>query len=392
MTIKSRIFGILFALPFMLGFGAVGIFSLKQMAETLDNWRISRDYIAVPARILSAKLESTRNSKGRDIYRARIRYEYEINGQKYATDRVNIDEPDFDNLDDYHAKLVDRMSGAQAEEQTVTAWVSPRKPDVAVLDREIRWKRFVLMIPFGLVFTLVGVGALGVIIYFLRLPNEETATLDKRFTNDTKNGWRGKKEWRDGMVKSNSRFGVLRIWFLAVFWNGISLPMYFGFMLSDSNVPMWAKIVFALFPIIGIGLLWGALKHTAHQLRHGETSLVIKPFPAKLGENASIAIELINARAIGEVFTVTWRCNHVDTSGSSSSRSERWSQALSAQAIAHASASNPKAQAIVRATLQLPSDLPASESTKTSNHHEWVVVIESKAAGFSEQFTVPVQR
>jgi hypothetical protein len=64
-----------------------------------------------------------------------------------------------DNIGDWHQRWHARLSDARANEQPVAAWVDPRRPSQAVLERRVRWGLALFRVPFAVLFTAVGVGA-----------------------------------------------------------------------------------------------------------------------------------------------------------------------------------------------------------------------------------------
>jgi hypothetical protein len=166
---RERISAILFASIFALAFGAVGVFAIVNLTSTFSNWFTARDYQSVPARVLSAVLEESRGSKGTRVYRANVAFEYEIVGVRYVSDRLNLDDDvRFDNIGDYHRRIVDTLIAAKNQEAEIKVWVSPRKPGVAIYDRDIRWQGAALWIPFAIVFTMISLVASCFVWHLLR--------------------------------------------------------------------------------------------------------------------------------------------------------------------------------------------------------------------------------
>jgi hypothetical protein len=382
---KSRIAIIVFASIFMISFGGVGFWALSKMGQMLLQWQKANSYVPVDANIVDAELKVKRDSDS-TTYRVQARYEYEFQGKRYSSSRVGIADGS-DNFDRYQRDMANRLQRAKQNGATVRAWVDPNRPELALLDREMRWKQFVFMIPFGLVFTLVGVGAAYFVVRAIIGPGQKVLDLERRYAKDKSEWWRANKDWIDGHVKSSARAGMFGIGFFALFWNGVSLPIYFGALLPSQDTPLWAKVVFALFPIIGIALLWLVVKVAIQTLRYGETVLKMEPFPARLGEAVNVSMVARNTRAIGKAFDVKLICNYVDSSGSGTSRSEKWSTALRVVAT---TANSDAAHVQIRARIAIPADLPPSESPSKTYRHEWQVEIVSHEARFTETFVVPV--
>lgn len=161
MTWGARLALALFCSVFMLAFGGVGLgvgvwplLQTARMAWAMQGWQ------PVSAQVLGADLATSRGSKGSITYAARVRYAYRHAGQDHESTRIGLDPGEgYDNIGDWHHDWVARLTDARAREQPVAAWVNPRQPAQAVLERRPRWALLAFRLPFALVFTTVGVVA-----------------------------------------------------------------------------------------------------------------------------------------------------------------------------------------------------------------------------------------
>ena len=151
-------------------FGSTGwLFALKPLVTTLDNWNVARDYQAVEATLI----ERTGKDDGGTYnwYAAR----YNVAGKTYQTERLTVLEDEA--IDEPSNEVVLKsLAKAHNEQKTATIWVSPRRPDIAVVSRDFPvgslWQRAMQAIIFT-VFALGGafgaVGTLANLSYYRRM-------------------------------------------------------------------------------------------------------------------------------------------------------------------------------------------------------------------------------
>lgn len=164
----SRLAVMLFSLPFMLGFGAGGLFG--GVLPLLDTARMAwtvRDWQPVSAQVLETRLDTHRGSKGSITYAVFARYAYRVNGRDHEATRVGLSQWGSDNIGDWHERWHRLLEQARASEQPVGAWYDPQQPGRAVLDRRVRWGMVAFQLPFALLFTAVGIGA--AVVFFSAL-------------------------------------------------------------------------------------------------------------------------------------------------------------------------------------------------------------------------------
>ena len=151
----------LFSGLFMLGFGGVGVFfGVLPLVDTAWQMWTVRNWVPVSAQVLDVRLDQHRGSKGSVTFQLAARYGYRFDGRDHESTRVGLEtQMGADNIGDWHQRWHARLSDARASEQPVAAWVDPRRPDQAVLERRVRWGLLLFRLPFAVLFTAVGVGA-----------------------------------------------------------------------------------------------------------------------------------------------------------------------------------------------------------------------------------------
>ena len=243
--------GVTFAwLLLAIVFGVTGwFFAIKPLVTTLGNWNVARDYQPVEATIV----ERTGKDDGGTFnwYAAR----YDVAGKTYETERLTvledeaIDEP-------VNAVVLKALAKAHSEQKTASIWVSPRRPDVAVVSRDLPvgslWPRSAQAIIFT-VFALAGAfGALGALVNFSYYKRMHDAA---------------------------------GIWVFGALWCGFIFPIFT--MVSNQPTVEWvASVVVGLFALIGALFAYGAVAASLWGTRDPSTLPSLSSRKNKLDKSA----------------------------------------------------------------------------------------------------------
>lgn len=235
-AVKKRAGYFLGALGFLATFGAVGIFAGYLAISTVRDGLRARDWPQVPATIDS-------------VGEGAVSYTYEYKGAKYHGDRLgSFWLGGSSDTDDWDQRMAAKLEAAQSSRTPVVAFVNPDKPREAMLDHEIRWKLLLFCLPFALGFGGVGIGGFAVLL-------GKALGLDSVSTQP--------------MLKPKAR-EMLTQWFFGILWNAVAMPIAFLFIPQMYAQGEWFPIVFvAIFPLIGLLVLWGAIVTTWHVIRAG---------------------------------------------------------------------------------------------------------------------------
>lgn len=205
-------------------FGLCGwFFMLKPVATATGNWFTARDY--QPVQATAIKQTGTDSDGTFTWYSAR----YDVGGKTYETSRLSvlddeaIDEPT-------NAEVMKRLAQAQAANQPTGIWVSPRKPEIAVVSREFPMTtplvmRTLISVGFA-IFALAGVaGVIGALT---------------------------------GLGFYRSLFEAAPLWGFAAAWCGFIFPTLL-LITNDGNFEWVAALIVGLFALIGVGVMWAAI-------------------------------------------------------------------------------------------------------------------------------------
>jgi Protein of unknown function (DUF3592) len=229
--VKSKLGAALFCLLFAIPFGGVGVGASWVLGRMIYDGHRAEDWVRVKAIV-----DSFGNGS--------VVYHYAYGGKNYGGDRLGANPiGGTDNVDSWHEDMAAMLSEAQRDGKPITVWVNPDNPAESMVDRTIRWKLGVFIIPFALGFGGAGVGALVVFFRTLFRPAEDVKR-DPIGTPSTASG------------------GVFMIWVFAFFWNAISVPIAVLVVPEGIQSGEWAVLLVLIFPLIGLLLIWGAIAST----------------------------------------------------------------------------------------------------------------------------------
>lgn len=301
----------LFGLPFFIG-GLVAFYFLTwpvlYEGFTMQKWP------STSGTLLSAKLNSYRSDNSH-TYSTEARYKYYVNGLEYIGHRVWINDSS-DNVGDFQEKLGRRLERAHRNKRNVPVYYDPMNPHNAVLNRTIRWD----VIGLGSVFLVIFGGVGGGLIY---LGWRGKKTIDTPEAADKP--WLAEPDWHDNVIFSDARAGAWGMWFFAILWNLISAPsVVMGFPEVWRDEGYIALLIF-LFPLVGLWLLYLAIKQTLEWKRFGRTPLTLDPFPGSIGGDVGGEIITRIRYNSAQIYKVTLTCvySYVSGSGKNRTRKER---------------------------------------------------------------------
>jgi len=365
------IFGLLF---FLVGAG----FLFMSIIPTLyDGWRM-QSWSPVEAQLLNADL-ITNSSSDSTTYLAKARYRYKANGNDYVNDRVSISSS-ADNIGDFQKTLGRRLEHYYRNGKPVRIWFDPSSPGDSIVNRDIRWGLFGFKMIFVLVF-----GGIGFALTYFSLRGKKVNTAPEVADRP----WLKNTDWKDGRVYSSAKKGMITLWVFALFWNLISAPGVFQIM------DVWQKkgaiaLLILLFPLIGLGLLYWAVKLTLEWRKFGRSPLQMDPFPGSIGGDVAGSITLHIRYDPALVYEVTLSClySYVSGSGKNRSRHEKviWQDSGYARAVVD------MAGVKLDYRFQVPAGLKETDDQDASSYHLWRLNLhaEMKGTDLDRDFLLPV--
>lgn len=375
---KGKVFMLLFALPF---FG-VGVWMAYSIGNDLIDASAMKRWEPVQATLQRAGYER-HSGEDSDTYEAYADYTYEVNGQHHTGSRVAIS-GGADNIGDYQTELGNRLSQAMRRGDTVTVYVDPENPSIAVIDRSVRWG----MVGFKSIFVFVfgGVG-LGLIIFVLRAPKEKDLALPVY----RKKPWLANDRWQSALIKSSSKSSMYFSWGFAVLWNLISAPLPFllyNEVVEKGNTP---ALLGLLFPLVGFGLLTWAIRRTLEWRRFGAAPVELDPFPGSIGGHVGGTIDINLPFDANARFTLTLTNLRSYVSGSGKNRSRKESAEWQDTQVAHV-ASGPRGSRL-GFRFEVPDGLSESAAVQSGNtYYLWRLSVSADLPGadFDRDYEIPV--
>ena len=158
-TFGQRLGVSLACLLFAAGFGAGGLVGIGALAHHVHGWYTTRSWQPIMVEVTKAELHSSRGRKS-TTYRVAAQYRYEVGGKTYTGKRVGYGDEAADNIGEWHEDRFAELDDARKSGQPLLAWHDPKNPAEAVLDRNLRWGMVLFLLPFAVLFSAVGLGAL----------------------------------------------------------------------------------------------------------------------------------------------------------------------------------------------------------------------------------------
>jgi hypothetical protein len=364
---KSRIFMVLFALPFA-GFGSFMLYSVG--SDLADAWQM-QGWQPVQGRLLEAGYE-TRSDEESTTYKAYATYTYRWQSQSYTNERVGIADG-ADNIGSYQQDLGHRLSRALADGGAITVWVNPDAPWDSILDRSVRWGFTAFKMMFVLLFGGVGFG----LLIFAVLSPKRNNPDEPRFADQP---WLVNAAWQGGPLKSGSKAAMWGAWGFATVWNLIAMPLPFLLFEEITVKQNYLALIGLVFPIVGLGLLYWATTKTREWRRFGPTPLTLDPFPGSIGGHVGGMIDLRQPYLPGTTYTLTLTNLESTISRSGKNRSRRENASWQDRRIAHAESGPLGTRLLFR--FDVPEGLEASDAAQqTDDYTIWRLGLEAELEG-----------
>lgn len=314
MVIQRKTAGSAFLLFLAIPFLGVGLFMGWLAWHTVQRGRAIQDWVERPARILEAGL---REKQGDDstTYQVTARYAYEVDGRSYQGTRVGLHRGS-DNIGSWHQEKYAVLQEARAGQRALTCRVNPADPDEAILFPEVRRGMVLFYMLFAVVFGGAGTGLLiGGWASVRQQRYAAAAPVDQP--------WRQRRDWAEGMIRSNARLEAWILAFTALIWNGIAWPicLTMGGTLLRNRGP---ALLFFLFPVLGLVVAAVAVRHLLVARRYGRAVFQMAPVPGVLGGRLAGLIRLPESARPPDGFEVTVKCQRTTHQGKHTSTTTLW--------------------------------------------------------------------
>jgi hypothetical protein len=275
MSAKGNGGGAIAALVFAVSFGAVGFFAAWAMVDTLVDGYAARDWVRVKAEVLRYGGDG-------------VQYRYRVGDRDYTGTRLGVGFLESSEVD---GEIDAKLTAAAAEKQPITVFVNPDKPEQSVVDPSIPWTLVLFMTPFALGFGGVGLGALFMFSRMLR---------------------GGKDEDRQPTMAAGPGAGAVGLWVFGFFWNVIAFPIALIAVPEMIASGEWLGLLVLVFPLIGLFILWAAIRSTWTAIRMGGARITLQPAVPRLGEVVGGNVTFKRGVTAGDAFKAKLECITVD--------------------------------------------------------------------------------
>lgn len=383
-SLGSRIFITLFGIPF---FG-VGVFMLWLTGNLLYDGASMKKWDAVQTYLSSANLQSNHSSDNGTTYKVQAKYQYQYQGQWYMGDRTSISGEMSDNLGDFQEDLGRRLERDYKNNTPITIYVDPENPSNSIIDRSIRWGVVAFYMVFAIVFGGVGSACIWGGVFN---PSKKRRPGDPSTHALDKSPWLAEKDWRTPVITSSAKVGMYVAWGFSIFWCAISSFLPFAIyeeVVEKDNTP---ALIGLIFPLIGLFLVYWAIKSTLQWKKIGPAPMTLDPFPGSIGGHVggTVDINLPYDPNTQFVLTLTNVYTYVSGSGKNRSRNERpkWQKEI----VAHSERGIKGTRITFR--FDVPEGLtPSDADPDTSDYYFWKINVtaELDGADIDRDYRIPV--
>jgi len=382
---RRNVLVVLFGLPFF-GFG-VG-FGCFVVWPELALWLDAKSWQHTEGELLSYRLNTTESSEGGTTYSISARFRFEVSGHTYESSRYGVHSGN-DNIGNYHQQQYQHLQRIERNQSPLAVWYDPADPTQAVVDRDLRWGLMLMQAVFAVVFALVGLAMMG----FGWFGKDRPADIDAQSP--------------EGEVAVPFDFGDRQpispsvtaqhwvMWLFATVWNLIAFPACFAAMDEISRIQKtedYLLLLILLFPLVGVFLIWQAIKGSILYFRYGQSLLRLDPNPGQAGGQVGGDIELSKPLPLDAQCEVRLECLHSYETRNSKGH-KRISTSLSWQDSITVRGRREAGKTRVPFLFDVPADLPATQPKSTDWHH-WQLHICADIPGLdlALDFEVPVQK
>lgn len=263
---------------FLLPFAAVGTFMFYLILSDLFGFIKMQSWEEVPARIVTANLESHSDSDGGTTYKTTAQYEYVYQDKRYTSTRVSR-YSGADNIGSFQRDIYNEISPYQYSEKMFHCYVNPSAPQESILYRKARMGMVMFYSLFALCFGGAGYGIFGGMLvskfYSLR-----SSSLTKLYPAQP---WMHRSDWSRGEARNPAGLiMIISIW-SAIFIILLCIPIlvYMPGEIRDGN---YLSLLALLFVVGGAFVVKWAAKSVLAWKRYGSAVLQLQTNPVKPGE------------------------------------------------------------------------------------------------------------
>jgi len=254
-----------------------------------------------------------------------------------------------------------------------------------------------IMAGVGVVFLIMGVLSLRSTLRS-RKQARKLAALKEKHADEP---WMVRPAWRSAEL-DESTGGGRGLAVMAAFWNLISWPLAGVFMYNEllvSSEPEWGVLFVLIFPLVGIGLAWGAAVKYLRRRKYGTSTCTMETMPGRLGRylKARVKTGMNAAEAPDDGLHVQLSCyrRYVRyTTDSDGDRKKEVRKDLKWRDEKHMRGRTYGAENKLELPIsfKLPTDRPPSTPEKSEERIMWTLDVSADVPGldYESSFEVPI--
>ncbi len=385
---KSGNGGGVFLTLFSLPFAALGVGMAIATIWNVFAYFDQQSWDVAEATIKSAKLESHRGDDS-TTYSVNATYDYVYKGQTYQDATKVSKHSGSDNISSFHQDLNKRLQRHLKSKEPYICYVNPDDPDDVVLNRDFRPLKLVFFGIFAVVFGGVG---FGIMFWGIKtiIGSKKINKLQRAFP---KQPWLQKESWREGIIKSSGKSGLIFSIIFATFWNAIAIPVPIIILTKEVEKGQSAIYLVLLFPLVGIFLIIWAIYAIIKWKKFGESYFRMENVPGVIGGKLSGKICTTVNIIPEDGFHIKLECVNRYETGSGKNRSTRenilWE---SEQVIEKELLYQDLTRSEIPVVFAIPFSEKPTDESNSKNQIIWKLKVSAAVSGidYSSGFEIPV--
>ena len=247
-----------------------------------------------------------------------------------------------------------------------------------------------MLVPFGLVFSIIGFGLLGAVIFGPRKLQREQQCR----TENPDQPWLWREDWAQGRALSQTKSEMIRAWIFSILWNLVSFPVLFV-LPSQKLQQQPLSLIMLGFPMIGVALLVWALRETLRWFEFGKTYFEMESVPCVIGRELRGTIQTHFPQTPGHGIQLKLTCVHRIVTGSGKEQSTQEQIVWRDEKVVMPEQLGPGALGTsIPVSFHVPADAQPTDNSNPRNAMIWKLEADANVPGvdYEDIFELPVFR
>ena len=244
---------------------------------------------------------------------------------------------------------------------------------------------------FASVFAIIGGGLIFGSLYGYSLQKEKA----RQESANPASPWLWRQDWAARRVESKNKSSVIGWWVFAVLVNMLSLPLSLGSISKGLSTQDPTYIVPAAFGLVGLLVLFGAIRATIRLERFGKTYFEMASLPFSPGSRVAGAIHIHLDTDVRHGVDLKLWCTRTVVTGSGKDRSTHkmplWEESKN---IPPTSLVHGPLDTTIPVEFTIPSDALQTDHDNPNDQIQWWLNVKADVPGvsYSDEFELPVFR